>query len=119
MEQKIKKLEQKLKTERERNRIINGEDESQSKREKKLEKLRSELGEKRGAGHFFGNDKVIFREEMKQKEIEEILRLLKLREKKINLKENEFQLYLFPCRPQAAVMLTSKLSALILRKTAD
>ena len=96
MEQKIKKLEEKLKTERERKRIINGEDESQSKREKKLEILRSELGEKRGAGHFFGNDKVIFREEMKQKEIEQIIKLLQLGEKKINLKENEFQLYLTP-----------------------
>ena len=96
MEQKIKKLEEKLKTERERNRIINGEDESQSKREKKLEKLRNELGEKRGAGHFFGNDKVIFREEMKQNEIEQILKLLQLGEKKIYLKENEFLLSLTP-----------------------
>ena len=89
MEQKIKKLEEKLKNERERNRILNKEEKGPSKREKKLEKLRNELGEKRGAGHFFGNDKVVFREEMKENEIEQVLKLLQLGEKKINLKKKE------------------------------
>ena len=91
MEQKIKKLEEKLKNERERNRIINKEEKGPSKREKKLEKLRDELGQKRGAGHFFGNDKVVFREEMKKEEVEQVLRLLQLGETKINLKKRSFE----------------------------
>ena len=52
--------------------------------------MRTELGKIGGAGHFFGNDKVIIREEMKEKELAAVLRLLSLGEKKVNLKEREF-----------------------------
>ena len=94
MNEKIKKLEEKLKNETERNQILNHEDMTQTKRAKKLENLRNELGEKNGAGHFFGNDKVIVREEMKEKELAAVLRLLSLGEKKVNLKEREFIAFL-------------------------
>ncbi|CBY11416.1 unnamed protein product [Oikopleura dioica] len=52
--------------------------------------MRTELGEIGGAGHFFGNDKKIVhggvRDDMSEKEVRKVLRLLSLGEKKINLK---------------------------------
>ena len=59
-----------------------------------LEKMRTELGDIGGAGHFFGNDKDInnggVRNWMSVKELKKVLRLLAAGEKKINLKEREF-----------------------------
>ncbi|CBY12831.1 unnamed protein product [Oikopleura dioica] len=52
--------------------------------------MRTELGEIGGAGHFFGNDKEIdkdgVRDEMRDKDLKKVLRLLAAGEKKINLK---------------------------------
>ena len=60
-----------------------------------LRKLRDELGELGGAGHFFGNDKEGWfggdREPMGEEELKMILQLLSFGEKKINLKEREFR----------------------------
>jgi len=59
-----------------------------------LERLREELGEKRGAGHFWRNDRLIWkggeRNWMQKAELEKVLRLLSFGETKINLKENGF-----------------------------
>ena len=64
------------------------------KRNGGLEKMRKELGEKGGAGHFWRNDREIVhggeRNWMEQAELEKVLRLLSFGEKKINLKEKEF-----------------------------
>ena len=58
----------------------------------KLEKLRMELGELGGAGHFFGNDIMIenggARNPMEDKDLKKVLQLLSLGEKKVNLKES-------------------------------
>ena len=63
-----------------------------------VEKLRMELGEIGGAGHFFGNDKWTdaggARNVMGERELKNILRLLALGEQKINLKEREFRAFL-------------------------
>ena len=59
-----------------------------------LEKLRNELGEIGGAGHFWGNDKGTgaggVRNWMGEKELKKVLQLLSLGERTINLKEREF-----------------------------
>ena len=64
----------------------------------KLEKMRNELGELGGAGHFWGNDKRKNyggeRYEMEEEELKKVLRLLAAGEKKINLKEREFRAFL-------------------------
>jgi len=56
-----------------------------------LEKMRTELGDIGGAGHFFGNDKEInkggVRYWMEENDLKKVLRLLAAGEKKINLKE--------------------------------
>jgi len=63
-----------------------------------LEKLRMEMGEIGGAGHFWGNDKVIceggVRDSMVEEELKKVLRLLAAGEKKVNLKEREFRAFL-------------------------
>ena len=56
-----------------------------------MEKLRNELGEIGGAGHYFGNDTRFTRDSMEEKELEKVLQLLSLGEKRINLKEREFR----------------------------
>ena len=60
-----------------------------------LEKMRSDLGEIGGAGHFFGDDKGIYhggvRDPMGENELKKVLQLLALGEKRINLKEREFR----------------------------
>ncbi|CBY34632.1 unnamed protein product [Oikopleura dioica] len=48
-----------------------------------LEKLKMEMGEIGGAGHFWGNDK---RTEMGDEELKKVLRLLAAGQKKVNLK---------------------------------
>ena len=72
--------------------------ETEKKEESELEKLRNELGEKGGAGHFWGNDKMIgtggVRNWMGEKELKKVLQLLSLGEKRINLKEREFRAFL-------------------------
>ena len=56
--------------------------------------MRMEMGEIGGAGHFWGNDKVICeggeRDRMGKEELKKVLRLLAAGEKTINLKEREF-----------------------------
>ncbi|CBY11407.1 unnamed protein product [Oikopleura dioica] len=60
------------------------------RRNDKLEKMRKELGEIGGSGHFWGNDKMIsfagVRDEMRGKELKKVIGLLAAGEKKINLK---------------------------------
>ena len=60
--------------------------------------MRKKIGEKGGAGHFWGDDRAIckggVRDGMQQAELEKVLRLLELGEKKINLKESEFRAFL-------------------------
>ncbi|CBY32834.1 unnamed protein product [Oikopleura dioica] len=55
-----------------------------------LEKLKMEMGEIGGAGHFWGDDKEIceggVRDEMGDEELKKVLRLLAAGEKKVNLK---------------------------------
>lgn len=55
-----------------------------------LGKLRKKLGEIGGAGHFWGNDKDRVRNIMKV-DLQYVLRLLELGEKKINFKESVIQ----------------------------
>ncbi|CBY15862.1 unnamed protein product [Oikopleura dioica] len=59
-----------------------------------LEKMRNEIGEISGAGHFWRNDRGIGRggerDWMEGAELEKVLRLLSFGEKKINLKEKVF-----------------------------
>jgi len=59
-------------------------------RHMRKKKLRMEMGEIGGAGHFFGNDKMIKyggeRDLMGEKELKKVLRLLAAGEKTINLK---------------------------------
>ena len=85
MDEKIKMIEKNLNNENERKRA-------------ELEKMRKEIGEKGGAGHFWGNDRAIcdggVRNWMEQAELEKVLRLLAVGEKKINLKESEFRPFL-------------------------
>ena len=85
MDEKIKMIEKNLNNENERKRA-------------ELEKMRKEIGEKGGAGHFWGNDRAIcdggVRNWMEQAELEKVLRLLAVGEKKINLKESEFRAFL-------------------------
>jgi len=63
-----------------------------------LLELRNELGPLEGAGHFWGDDKVVRcgegRDEMKEGDLKKVLRLLAVGEKKINLKEREFRAFL-------------------------
>jgi len=63
-----------------------------------LKKMRDDLGEEGGAGHFWGNDRWSGRDEMFEEEIKKVLGLLGAGEKKINLKEegvsNFFQVQL-------------------------
>jgi hypothetical protein len=67
-------------------------------RKEELQKLRNELGELGGAGHFWGNDKAKchggerwwMREE---EDLKKVLRLLAAGEKKISLKEREFRAF--------------------------
>jgi len=83
IEEKMEVLELNL-----RNEIVKKKDLSE------LEMLKKELGEIGGAGHFFGNDKMIkcggVRDWINEMELSKVLRLLVLGEKKINLKEMEF-----------------------------
>ena len=73
---------------------LNLRNEIEKKQDDKLVMLRTELGEIGGAGHFFGNDKMIneggVRDEMGEEELKKVLRLLAAGEKTINLKEREF-----------------------------
>ena len=66
--------------------------------DEKLERLRKELGEKGGAGHFWGNDQRIcnggVRNAMGEKELKKVLQLLAAGENMINLKEREFRDFL-------------------------
>ena len=82
---KIEQLEKEL-----REKYENGDE--------KLERLRKELGEKGGAGHFWGNDREIgyggVRNQMGEKELKKVLQLLAAGEKEINLKEREFRAFL-------------------------
>ncbi|CBY15434.1 unnamed protein product [Oikopleura dioica] len=75
-----KELENKKSQEKEEHDICND-----------LEKLRMEMGEIGGAGHFWGNDK---RTGMRDEELKKVLRLLAAGEKKVNLKEREFRAFL-------------------------
>jgi nitroimidazol reductase NimA-like FMN-containing flavoprotein (pyridoxamine 5'-phosphate oxidase superfamily) len=59
-------------------------------RKEELQKLRNELGEIGGAGHFFGHDNLGTRDSMEEEDLKMVLRLLAAGEKKINLKEREF-----------------------------
>ena len=63
-----------------------------------LEMMRHELGDIGGAGHFFGNDRMIkyggMRDAMGGEELKKVLRLLAAGEKKVNLKEKEFRTFL-------------------------
>jgi hypothetical protein len=91
MKLKIEKLEEELEFEKKKSK-----EDSDEFRE--LEKLRMELGQLGGAGHFWGNDKDKFdggeRDEMGEEELKKVLRLLAAGEKKINLKEREFRAFL-------------------------
>ncbi|CBY31515.1 unnamed protein product [Oikopleura dioica] len=64
--------------------------ENSSRQTEEREKLRIEMGEIAGAGHFWGNDKHTsnggVRNEMEEEELKKVLKLLALGEKKINLK---------------------------------
>ena len=59
-----------------------------------LGKLRNELGALGGAGHFWGDEKAIssggIRDQMGKGALRNVIRLLLLGEKKVNLKEREF-----------------------------
>ena len=84
MKLKIEKLEEELEL---------GSDEF-----RELEKLRMELGQLGGAGHYFGNDEGTDycggeRDAMEQEELKKVLRLLAAGEKKINLKERSFEFF--------------------------
>ena len=68
--------------------------------ENELEKLRKELGEIGGAGHYFGDDRNYGllnmknkRDGMGERELRKVLRLLAAGETKINLKEREFRVF--------------------------
>ena len=91
MKLKIEKLEDELECEKKKSQ----EDRYEFS---ELEKLRMELGELGGAGHFWGNDKDKDeggeRDGMKEEELKKVLRLLAAGEKKINLKEREFRAFL-------------------------
>ena len=63
-------------------------------RKEELQKLRNELGEIGGAGHFFGIDNLGTRDSMEEEELKLVIRLLAAGEKKINLKEREFRAFL-------------------------
>ena len=62
-----------------------------------LEKMRKELGEIGGSGHFWGNDKWTgdggVRDWMGEEELKKVIGLLAAGEKKINLKEREFRAF--------------------------
>ena len=62
-----------------------------------LEKMREELGAIGGAGHFFEDDREIYkggtRDEMNEMKVRKVLKLLALGERKINLKEWEFCIF--------------------------
>jgi len=79
MEEKMEALKLNLRNEIEKKKDLS-----------ELEKLRKELGEIGGAGHFFGDDKKIVRNAMEEEEVKKVLRLLAAGEKTINLKEREF-----------------------------
>ena len=87
----IEKLEDELEFEKKKSK--EGSDEFSE-----LEKLRMELGELGGAGHYFGNDqRTDFggkRDMMEEEDLKKVLRLLAAGEKKINLKEREFRAFL-------------------------
>jgi hypothetical protein len=57
----------------------------------KLEKMRKEMGIEKGAGAFFRNDK---RPSFDSEKLGNVLRLLTLGEKVINLKETEFRAFI-------------------------
>ncbi|CBY42061.1 unnamed protein product [Oikopleura dioica] len=63
-------------------------------RHMRKKKMRMEMGEIGGAGHFWGNDKSSHyggvRDTMGEEELKKVLRLLAAGEKTINLKEREF-----------------------------
>jgi hypothetical protein len=61
----------------------------------KLEELRMELGEFGGAGHYFGKDQLKVRDSMEEEGLKKVLELLSLGEKKVNLKEREFRVFVF------------------------
>ncbi|CBY13752.1 unnamed protein product [Oikopleura dioica] len=67
-------------------------------RQMRRKKMRMEMGEIGGAGHFWGNDKATHyggvRDKMGEKELKKVLRLLAAGEKKVNLKEREFRAFL-------------------------
>ena len=91
MKLKIEKLEDELECEKKKSQ----EDRYEFS---ELEKLRMELGQLGGAGHYFGNDKAKSeggeRDTMNESELKKVLRLLAAGEKKINFKEREFRAFL-------------------------
>ena len=102
-EEKIKSLESSLKNENaeKRNKAGNQgrmvEKKEIERENEELEKMRNELGELGGAGHFWGNDKSKNfggeRNGMKEEELKKVQQLLAAGEKKINLKEREFRAF--------------------------
>ena len=68
------------------------------RKNEELEKLRKELGEIGGSGHYWGNDKLIrrggVRDWMGEEELKKVIGLLAAGEKNINLKEREFRAFL-------------------------
>ena len=94
----IEKLELELKEERQKNEAnAKMEEKRDESGNEELEKLRKKLGAIGGAGEFFGNDKRIdeggVRDEMEKEELRNVLKLLALGEKTINLKEREFLIF--------------------------
>ena len=61
---------------------------------RELEKMRKELGEIGGAGHFWGDERAIsyggVRDWMKEEDLKKVLRLVSIGQKTVNLKEREF-----------------------------
>ena len=59
-----------------------------------LEEMRRELGEIGGAGHFWGDERMIcyggVRNWMEEEDLKKVLRLVSIGQKTVNLKEREF-----------------------------
>ncbi|CBY12820.1 unnamed protein product [Oikopleura dioica] len=85
---KIQKLEKELENKK-------SQEKGQDDKCNELEKLKMEMGEIGGVGHFLGNDKGTYfggvRDEMADEELKKVLRLFAAGEKKVNLKFLWFQ----------------------------
>ena len=101
LESNLKKCEEEQERENERKRKESTEQpgrglkvQKRAEENRELEKMRRELGELGGAGHFWGDERVIgwggVRNSMKEEDLKKVLRLISIGQKTVNLKEREF-----------------------------